>query len=683
MKHRLRLRRLTALVIAAVLATMSLVLVGPASASGATTPVSSASPSAASQPVASPPAASQHAGGGSHTDAGSSHQYKPAGCNSPSEARTEDGVAYVRCFAMGLADDNGKLLRFVDGPPSSALTPEDLQRAYNLPDAGSGMTVAIVDPFGYNAAESDLAVYRSEYGLPPCTTDNGCFTKIDQYGGTSYPPQNAKWSVEAALDLDAVSAACPKCHILLVQADDNSTLNLGKAVDTAVAMGADVVSNSYGNYDGFPSEQQFDHFYDHPGVAITVSTGDIGNVVSWPSTAGTVTAVGGTSLHADDSERGWSESAWDEGGSGCSHYEPRPSYQEGVETTCGDFGATADISVVGDPATGLAVYNTLGHSGWSQTGGTSLSSPLAAGMYALAGEATPGTYPVTYPYLAAPEHLNDITAGANNSCGTKLCEAGPGWDGPTGLGTPDGVQALTQGETGEVVGTVTSGGEPLPGVTITATDPDGNEFTATSGDDGGYDLYAPVGTYDVTATKYAYEEGTVTDVVVAVDDEVTTDFTLTALPSETVSGRVTDGSGHGWPMRAKITIDGYPYGAIYSDPYTGHYSVDLPVGSTYQMHAEPVDMAGYQPTDVSVDLTGDGAGAERDVEIALKVDTSACVAPGYAFNDVGTTETFTGWDGTTAEDGWTVTDNIGNGQTWQFDNPGGWDGPPGGDGDFA
>jgi N-acetylneuraminic acid mutarotase len=301
-------------------------------------------------------------------------------------------------------------------------------------------------------------------------------------------------------------------------------------------------------------------------------------------------------------------------------------------------------------------------------------------MYGLAGRPTPGTYPVTYPYRHTAG-LNDVTQGTNGSCGNVLCQAGPGWDGPTGLGTPNGVAALTLGETGQVAGKVTGAGSgaAISGATVTATDSGGNHFRATTAADGSYNLYAPVGTYDLTATKYGYADNAVTGVALTAGASVTEDFALTAKPSRTISGYVTDGSGHDWPMRAKITIDGYPDGAIYSDPYTGHYSVALPGGSAYTMHIASADLPGYTGQDATVDL----AGADVRRDIALKVDASTCTAPGYAYQQDGTTEAFTGWQGKTPQDGWTITDGVGNGQTWGFDNPGGWDTPPGGDASFA
>src|SRR5450759_449597 len=231
------------------------------------------------------------------------------------------------------------------------LTPADIQSAYALPTGsqGSGMTVAIVDAYDLPTAEEDLAAYRSNFGLPPCTTANLCFRKVDQRGGTSYPVTavGKGWDSEIALDIDMVSAACPNCNILLVEADSANFSDLGPAVNTAVAMGAIAVSNSYGGGEGSASSEAYldSHYYNHPGVAITAATGDCGyncdgnpsshvSSVEYPAASPYVVAVGGTRLTRDGSARGWTESAWGNAsthwgaGSGCSLYEPKPSWQQ-------------------------------------------------------------------------------------------------------------------------------------------------------------------------------------------------------------------------------------------------------------------------------------------------------------------------------------------------------------------
>ncbi len=212
--------------------------------------------------------------------------------------------------------------------------PADLRSAYNLPTGsqGTGQTVAIVDAYNDPDAESDLAAYRSQYGLPACTTANGCFKKVNQTGGTtSYPASNAEWSVEMSLDVDMVSAACPNCHILLVEASSNSSANLYAAEDEAATLGATEISNSWvgGEESG---ETSNDKYFDHPGVPITAGSGDSGYQVNYPASSQYVIAVGGTKLSQASNSRGWSETVWSEKptqgtGSGCSAYEPKPSWQ--------------------------------------------------------------------------------------------------------------------------------------------------------------------------------------------------------------------------------------------------------------------------------------------------------------------------------------------------------------------
>jgi hypothetical protein len=334
--------------------------------------------------------------------------------------------------------------------------PADIKSAYALPggSAGSGLTVAVVDAFDLPTAEADLAAYRARYGLPACTTANGCFRKVNQNGvAGSYPGANAGWAQEIALDIDMVSAACPNCNVLLVEATSNSMSNLGASVNTAVSLGAVAVSNSYGGPE-WASETTSDTFYyNHPGVAIVASTGDCGwdcapssvQSVQYPAASPYVVAVGGTRLVSASNARGWTESAWGAGadgaGSGCSAYEPKPSWQHDA----GCVNRTqADVSAVADPATGVAAYY---NGNWYIFGGTSASSPIIASVFALAGSPLPGTYPAAYLY-AAPTGLNDVVGGNNDvrwgTCpvGSYLCNGIVGYDGPTGLGTPNGTSAF-------------------------------------------------------------------------------------------------------------------------------------------------------------------------------------------------------------------------------------------------
>ena len=320
------------------------------------------------------------------------------------------------------------------------LNPSDLQSAYKLPSAsaGSGQTVAIVDAYNDPNAESDLAVYRSRFGLPACTTANGCFKKVNQSGGTSYPRADTGWAEEISLDLDMVSAICPKCHILLVEATSPTFANLGTAVNTAVRLGANTVSNSYGGSES-SGETSYASYYNHPGHIITASSGDNGYGVEVPAAYNTVVAVGGTSLSRSSNSRGWSETAWNGAGSGCSAYISKPSWQK--DSGC-SRRTVADVSAIADPNTGVSVYDTYGNvGGWLVFGGTSVSSPIIASVYALAGNAS--SVNAASSLYSHTGNLFDVTSGSNGSCGgSYLCTARSGYDGPTGLGTPNGTGAF-------------------------------------------------------------------------------------------------------------------------------------------------------------------------------------------------------------------------------------------------
>lgn len=320
--------------------------------------------------------------------------------------------------------------------------PTDLAAAYDLPrGAGNNRsTVAIVDAYDDPTAEHDLATYRSQFHLPACSTANHCFRKVDQTGGTSYPTADGGWAQEISLDLDMVSATCPHCRILLVEATTASMANLGAAENTAVRLGANAVSNSYGGPDA--NDRYYGRYYHHPGVAITASAGDSGYGISYPASSKWVTAVGGTTLQRSTSARGFTETAWSDGGSGCSTIN-KTTWQPLATTGCNGRGV-ADVAAVADPATGVAVYDSdefEGTSGWLTFGGTSASSPIIAAIYGLAGNTTSvsdGSY-----VWAHHADLNDVTSGSNGSCDvTRWCTAETGWDGPTGWGTPNGVSAF-------------------------------------------------------------------------------------------------------------------------------------------------------------------------------------------------------------------------------------------------
>jgi subtilase family serine protease len=357
------------------------------------------------------------------------------------------GVAH--CYAKVVTDARGNIL---DGKPNAAarrnatpsgFSPADLRAAYGLSPAsgapGTGPTSAIVDAYGYTNAESDLNVYRQQFGLGACTKASGCLKIVNQTGGTNLPRADTGWSQEQALDLDMASAMCPNCKILLVQATNAYLSSLATATNTAAKLGAVVISNSYGGDEA--GTTSYESAWDHSGVAVTVSTGDYGYGVQFPASSPHVVAVGGT--HLVRSGSGFSETAWSGAGSGCSSvYGILASTQSSATTGCPNR-AVADVSAVADPNTGVAVYGptSRSRSGWMIFGGTSVAAPVIGGVYAAAGGIV--SYPTTKLYGASSSAFRDVTSGSNGSCPTtQWCNARTGWDGPTGLGTPQGASAF-------------------------------------------------------------------------------------------------------------------------------------------------------------------------------------------------------------------------------------------------
>jgi len=280
--------------------------------------------------------------------------------------------------------------------------------------------------------------------MPITSSPIPCFQKVDQRGGQMYPsPSFPGWALEIALDVEIAHAICQNCSILLVEADNASYDNMLVAVNLAANSGASVLSASWGSGE-FSYETGYDAFFNHLGLAMVFASGDSGYGVSYPAASPFVTAVGGTSLTSQG------ETAWAGTGRGCSFFEQKPYWQTD-KTTC-PTRTVADVSAVADPNTGAAVYSSdyqWPTPAWYQLGGTSLSAPIIAGVYALSGNLPPNVWANSLPYLH-PGLLNDITSGANagNDCGRKgsstyyLCHAMPGYDGPTGLGTPNGAGAF-------------------------------------------------------------------------------------------------------------------------------------------------------------------------------------------------------------------------------------------------
>jgi Putative Ig domain len=405
--------------------------------------------------------------------AGSAHASQPAltSADSGSKAACSAVVVVGResCFALKRDGVTPKAASVSpDAIPSGVgYGPSQLQSAYNLTAAsaadGAGRTVALVDAYDDPTAAADLAAYRSAAGLPVVSS----FKKVNQEGETSPLPSEAPssddWTLEESLDLDMVSSACPLCNIVLVEADNDSGDGLDVAENTAASL-AGYVSNSWGGSEASSDTSLDTEYFDHSGVVITASAGDSDYGVEYPATSPYVVSVGGTSLSTSSNSRGWTESVWNtttgsEGtGSGCSAYESQPSWQTSLDLASGcSKRIDNDVSADADPATGVAVYDTSNsNGGWNEVGGTSASSPFIAATYALAGNA--GSTPADDIYTHTSDFY-DVTSGNDGSCSPAyLCTAETGFDGPTGIGTPDGIAGLETGTTTTNTVTVTNPG---------------------------------------------------------------------------------------------------------------------------------------------------------------------------------------------------------------------------------
>ena len=382
----------------------------------------------------------------------------------PAEAPGE-----MRCFAW-MRTDLRPQMQFPNAIPRGVgYSPAQIQAAYGLdPSKGGGQTVAIVDAYGNDTAESDLATYRKAAGLPACTIANKCLRILNEDGRPSPLPPQPKtsslkigWTFEETLDLDAVSAACPKCKIILLEASKQTSTSLYKAVASAARLGANIITNSYGGGEALPAAPAQ---FNQPGHLIVASSGDSGGGTKhfggpqMPCTYANVVCVGGTRLTHKHGK--WHEVVWNDidacgvqcgaTGSGCSTIVHKPSWQNDAGCT---FRSETDIAATASPLSPFATYSALFQkmygSGWQPFGGTSLSAPLVAGMFALAGNAS--SRHAAQEIWQHHASLDDVVKGSNidqsvtgpcASSVTYICVAGPGYDGPTGWGTPNGTGAL-------------------------------------------------------------------------------------------------------------------------------------------------------------------------------------------------------------------------------------------------
>ena len=417
----------------------------------------------------------------------------------------------------------GPAVRQIDfeQPWKGSLSPQNVLTAYGLstvPAPAAQQTLALVDAYTDPTAEADLQVFDQQYGLPPCTTANGCFSKVE----LGSPPAEAGWAQETATDIELAHGLCPSCKILLIEANSNDNTDLEAAEEKAEQLGATEISNSWGGPDeGVTAEEDRHSPFDHPGTVITAAAGDDGYLnwdaeesserefADYPASSPHVIAVGGTRLGLNAGA--WlQETVWNgagAGGGGCATKLTAPAWQQSLtdwsSVGCSSRRAVADVSADGDPYTGVAVYDStpireaigkgeeVEYRGWVTIGGTSVASPIIAATFALAGGAAKNTKGETvkfpaqtlYENLAAdPGALHDVVSGSNGACANgfnehtglsecslaeedasclakAICLAGPGYDGPTGVGTPDGIAAFQA----PVSGAGTGSGEGPPG----------------------------------------------------------------------------------------------------------------------------------------------------------------------------------------------------------------------------
>jgi hypothetical protein len=378
------------------------------------------------------------------------------------------------------------------------LTAQNLHAAYSLPDetaSSATQTVAVVDAYDDPTAEADLGVYDSTFGLPACTSANGCFRKVNQQGEASpLPAENGGWAGEISIDVQMAHAVCESCRVLLVEAKSPEFADLGAGVNAAVSLGATEISNSYTAAEEAAIANYFTElnasYYDHPGVVVTAASGDCGylneacvgeagTAANFPASSADVVGVGGTSL--TEKKKVWSSTVWDEGGSGCSEIFAAPPWQGAVgdfeATGCGAERSVADVAAIGDPNTGVNVYDSTPEgngdpTGWGIWGGTSVASPIVAAEFGLAGGSHGVAFPAAtlYAHLGEGEDLYDVVSGSNGSCGAAIsCQAAAGYDGPTGVGSPIGLGAFSTAGTPESTSAPSISGIAEEGQTLTET----------------------------------------------------------------------------------------------------------------------------------------------------------------------------------------------------------------------
>lgn len=428
-------------------------------------------------------------------------------------ATTQTPAPGALATPSGLLGDNG------------AYSPAFLQSAYNAraldsaSNAGAGRIVAVVDAYDNPALFSDLNYYRNYFGMPACvrgsvqSSNTGCvFQQVNEQGQSSpLPAANQGWGFEEATDVEMISALCANCQILVVEAQSASMTDLGTAVNTAVSLGANVVSNSYGSTEFANEVSLATTYFDHPGVPIVAAAGDNGYGVQFPAAAPSVIAVGGTTLlqTSKSGSRAGSESVWSGTGSGCSAYEPKPAWQH--DTLCARRSVN-DVAAVANPNTGVWVYDASSGSQMAVAGGTSVAAAVVSALYGLAGASGSANIAPAQLLYASRSSMYQVASGANGTCATYLCDASQnqnGYSGPAGVGTfgasPSSLAAFVApaDPSAPVLANVVTGNGVA---TLTWSAPLASASTPL-----GYDVYAGVQTASIqkmnstpiTATSYA------------------------------------------------------------------------------------------------------------------------------------------------------------------------------------
>lgn len=355
--------------------------------------------------------------------------------------------ANAACLAKVRRDSHGNFAAAASPRALPAgFSPQQFRSAYGVTTTGTG-SIAVITAYDNPRAQQDLATFDQTFGLPAfpnCTSasQTGCFTKMSQTGSTIFMPfPNRGWALEADLDVQIAHSMCPGCRLTLVEANSNSFASLSAAIDRAVTVGAHVVSMSWGGNE-FSTETNYDSHFNPAAVNFVAASGDNGYGTGWPSASGKVISAGGTSLHLDASGNRSSETVWNGTGSGCSLYEAKPSWQ--TDPSC-KKRTMNDLAADADPNTGAAIYSSYSPygSGWFVIGGTSLSTPLIAGLIADAGAPAQATTMQSLYNAQGSTNLYDVTSGNDGSCSVNYyCTAATGYDGPSGVGSPVGLAAF-------------------------------------------------------------------------------------------------------------------------------------------------------------------------------------------------------------------------------------------------